>query len=195
MKWSVQGEPRYMAKGKLYTSGNSHVISTVHEQTVEQRAGKLAQRDTSLLSELHWRETCKNPPNVKNGNSTHDCPHLQACVRIIDKFYEWVLTTSFQTASELNQTEQIVHVATVKRGLCFCNIAYGTEERRQSQTVGLAEKGRWRGQPSKPTHKQKQLARYCPRQTFRHIFEWTIPKPNSFDWMSIHDVKCCCGPP
>lgn len=42
-----------MAKGKLYTSGNSHVISTVREQTVEQRAGKLAQRDTSLLSELH----------------------------------------------------------------------------------------------------------------------------------------------
>lgn len=40
MKWSVRGEPRYIAKGKPYTSGNSHVISTVHEQTVEQRASK-----------------------------------------------------------------------------------------------------------------------------------------------------------
>lgn len=94
---------RYMAEGKLYTSGNSHVISTVREQTVEQRASKLAKRDTSLRLELQWSRTCKNPP--RNGNSTHDCPRLQGLCggysQILRMSLNHILQDSYWTQTEL----------------------------------------------------------------------------------------------
>lgn len=120
---------RCMAKGKLYTSGNSHVISTVREQTVEQRASKLAQRDTSLRLELQWSRTCKNPP--RNGNSTHDCPRLQGLCggysQILRMSLNHILQDSYWTQTEL-------YMATVKRGFYFYNSACGTKERSQSKT-------------------------------------------------------------
>ncbi len=111
-----------MAKAKLYTSGNGNVISTVRMQTVEQRASRLTPRHLPS-----FRATVKHVKTAKFYNSTHDCPHFQS----LREGYSQILRMSLNHIlydSELNQTVKIVHVAIVKRGFCFYNIACGPEE-------------------------------------------------------------------
>lgn len=74
----------HMANGKLYTSGNGNVISTVRKQTVEQRASRLTQRHLPSVRAMVKHVKTRQ---IQQFN-TRLPSFFRACVRVIHNFYE-----------------------------------------------------------------------------------------------------------